>query len=1090
MAITELHLQPVERLPGSTNLHLVVGLPLRNKEDLNNLLQQIYDPASPNYRHYLTPEQFTERFGPTEQDYQTLIAFAQANGLTVSGTHPNRVVLDVEGAVTDIEKAFHVTMRVYNHPTKARTFYAPDVEPSLDLAVPVLHISGLDNYTLPHPMVHQIAVNRVKNAMPNSGSGPSGSYMGKDFRAAYAPGVALTGSGQVVGLLEFDGYYANDITAYEASNGLSSVTLKNVLLDGFNGTPTTGPDSGNAEVALDIEMAISMAPELSKVIVYEAGPSGTPNDILSQMVSDNQAKQLSCSWGWGGGPDATADQLFQQMAAQGQSFFSASGDSDAFVGDTSSQFPSDDPYITQVGGTTLTTTGPGGAYVSETVWNLGFVRTDRSFLGSSGGISTTYSIPSWQQGITMSTNQGSTTMRNVPDVAMVANNISIIADDGQQETVVGTSCPTPLWAAFVALVNQRLVANGQPTVGFINPAIYTIGEVATYTSNFHDVTTGNNEWAASPTKFSAVTGYDLCTGWGTPTGNNLISALTSTVGADLSVTKTASPNPVVMGDDLTYAITVANNGPVTATSVIVTDTLPAGEIFVSVASSQGTSTYVGSTVSCALGSLAPNATDTVQIIVIPTVAGVIANTTTVTADQSDPNLDNNTATVMTTILAPAQLDVSPANYDFGTVATGTTAFATFVVTNTGGAVLTGTATASGDPFNVMSGDSFSVPGSGSASVVASFTPLSLVDFDGDVMFSSNGGSFTNSLTGTGTTNAPLTDSTPPTLNVSTPSDYQVFTNAVITATGVASDASGILSVTVNGVSASVLGINWSAALTLDSGTNTITVIATDGSVNMNTATEVVHAVLTTVIPTNYPPQITAGLSVTNALLQTGSTAVVLADETNAFSVTAIAADGDSLEYQWVFGDGEGSNTTIGTIKHVYTNECGPYSASVTVSDGPASTNSDLVVSVACQMRITSLRVNLDFAKTNSDSCTVLGTFELPANYSFAGKLATLDVGGAEVSFFLPSKDGRGRNGQSTFDKPTYNKKTGMWTVKAQLKNGSWQDAWAGQGLVNANIPSPGVSAQLRVILLIDNEAFVADKSLNYTAKAGKWGTAR
>ena len=200
-AVTELHLQPVGQLSGSTNLYLAVGLPLRNKEELNNLLQQIYDPASPDYRRYLTPEQFTERFGPTEQDYQTLIDFVKANGLAVTGTHPGRVLLDVTGSVASIEKTFHLTMRVYNHPTKTRTFYAPDVEPSVDLAVPVLRISGLDNYTLPHPMLHKVSRARGNGATPNSGSGPSGSYMGKDFRAAYAPGVALTGSGQTIGLV-------------------------------------------------------------------------------------------------------------------------------------------------------------------------------------------------------------------------------------------------------------------------------------------------------------------------------------------------------------------------------------------------------------------------------------------------------------------------------------------------------------------------------------------------------------------------------------------------------------------------------------------------------------------------------------------------------------------------------------------------------------------------------------------------------------------------------------------------------------------------------------------------------------------------
>jgi subtilase family serine protease len=135
--VTESHLQPLGQLPGGTNLYLAVGLPLRNKEELKNMLREIYDPASPHYRQYLTPEQFTERFGPTEQDYQTVIDFMKANGLTVTGRHPNRTLLDVRGSVANIEKTFHLTMRVYQHPTENRTFYAPDVEPSLDLAVPL-----------------------------------------------------------------------------------------------------------------------------------------------------------------------------------------------------------------------------------------------------------------------------------------------------------------------------------------------------------------------------------------------------------------------------------------------------------------------------------------------------------------------------------------------------------------------------------------------------------------------------------------------------------------------------------------------------------------------------------------------------------------------------------------------------------------------------------------------------------------------------------------------------------------------------------------------------------------------------------------
>lgn len=515
-AVARLHLPPVGRLPATDRLNLAIGLPLRNKPGLENLLQQIYDPTSTNYHHYLTPEQFTERFGPTEQDYQALIAFARANGLTVTGEHPNRVLLDVSAKAADVERIFHVTMRVYQHPKEARTFFAPDVEPSMDIALPILHISGLDNYSLPHPNLKKKPANQTAGATAHSGSGPGGAYLGIDFRAAYIPGVSLDGSGQTVGLLEFDGYYPNDIVSYESQAGLPNVPLSNVAVDGG----VSNPGSGDVEVALDIEMVASMAPGVSEVIVYEApNPSPWP-DLLNRIANDNLAKQISCSWG-GGSPDPTSEEIFQQMASQGQSFFNASGDSDAFTG--SVPFPSDSTNITEVGGTTLTTTGPGGAWSSETVWNWGLDKG--SYVGSSGGISTFYGIPSWQANVDMSANQGSTTGRNIPDVAMVADNIFIVADNGQNEFVGGTSAAAPLWAAFIALANQQAAASGQPFVGFINPAIYTIGEGADYPADFHDITTGNNFSSDSPNEFAATSGYDLCTGWGTPNGMNLITAL-------------------------------------------------------------------------------------------------------------------------------------------------------------------------------------------------------------------------------------------------------------------------------------------------------------------------------------------------------------------------------------------------------------------------------------------------------------------------------------------------------------------------------------------------------------------------------------
>src|SRR5208283_3028022 len=373
--------------------------------------------------------------------------------------------------------------------------------------------------------------------------GQGGSYMGNDFRAAYVPGVTLTGAGQTVGLFELSsGYYQSDITAYETNAGLPNVPVTAVLLDGYN--PTNSGYGANNEVSLDIEMAISMAPGLTGVNVYEGI---APNDILNRMATDDSAMQLSVSWTY---PiSATTEQIFMEVGAQGQSCFNSSGDSDAYSGTVPT--PADDPNITIVVGTTLTTTGPNGAWVSETVWNY------YDGTGGGGGISTVYNIPSWQQGISMTVNQGSTSARNLPDVALTANNVLVIyGGNGTRESGAGTSCAAPLWAGFTALVNQQALMTWWPTVGFINPAIYAMGKGSnslSYTSLFHDITTGNNTSSTSMTKFFAVPGYDLCTGWGTPAGQSLINAL-------------ATPDPLGIQPSAGFTASGGSGGPFTLTS--------------------------------------------------------------------------------------------------------------------------------------------------------------------------------------------------------------------------------------------------------------------------------------------------------------------------------------------------------------------------------------------------------------------------------------------------------------------------------------------------------------------------------------------
>jgi hypothetical protein len=515
------HLSPIGRLPATNRLNLAIGLPLRNQAALQLLLHQLYDPASTNFHRYLTPDQFTARFGPTEADYQAVIDFAHAQGFAVTRTHANRVLLDVNASVADVERAFHITLRTYRHPVEPRDFFAPDTDPSVPDTLPVLAITGLSDYARPRPMLQPRPA--AAAGQPALGSGQGGSLLGHDFRKAYAPGAAPAGFGQMVGLFELDGYDPNDIFAYEAQAGLPNVPLQNVLIDGFDGVPGFDAD----EVCLDIEMTMSMATNLAAVVVFE----GTNwDDVLNTMVSSNQIKQFSSSWGFGSGPDPTTDEIFQQMGAQGQSFFQASGDGDAWTSPIWQ--PSESSYVTSVGGTTLTMSGFGVAYVEEQVWNWGNIGTPwggngltNDFWGSGGGVSTDYSIPDWQTNVNMTTNLGSTTQRNIPDVALTADNVYVTYGSGSEGIFGGTSCAAPLWAGFMALVNEQLTGMDNPSVGFANPAIYALGESSNYATAFHDITAGNNTWSGSPNLYYAVPGYDLCTGWGTPNGVGFINAL-------------------------------------------------------------------------------------------------------------------------------------------------------------------------------------------------------------------------------------------------------------------------------------------------------------------------------------------------------------------------------------------------------------------------------------------------------------------------------------------------------------------------------------------------------------------------------------
>jgi subtilase family serine protease len=505
----------IGHLPANQIMNLDIVLPLRNSAGLETLLADIYDPTSASYKHFLTVPEFTAKFGPTQEDYDAVVKFAQLNGLTVTGGSRDGMEVQVKGPVSAVETAFHVRLNAYQHPSEDRTFYGPDTEPSTDLAFNLWHVSGLDNFSIPHTMLvkksdyaaaHGISPEDVvKHA--TTGSGPSASFLGSDMRAAYYGGTALTGAGQNLGLFEYEGTDLADLTTYFKTVGQTNNVP--VTLLSTDGTSTACVDTraggrcDDTEQTLDMTQAIGMAPGLSSLVMYIGS---TDTAIISAMTTHNPLPTtIGCSWGWTPADPSTLDPYFEKMAAQGQNFFAASGDSSTWSS-RNEAWPADDAYVVSVGGTDLVTASAAGPWKSETAW------TD-----SGGGISPDkIAIPSWQKlaGVINSTNKGSTTYRNGPDVSANANfTFYTCADQKACEAneYGGTSFAAPMWAGYIALVNQELAAQGKSTIGFINPTIYAQNVTSTYATDFHDITSGKSG------SYSATTGYDLVTGWGSPT---------------------------------------------------------------------------------------------------------------------------------------------------------------------------------------------------------------------------------------------------------------------------------------------------------------------------------------------------------------------------------------------------------------------------------------------------------------------------------------------------------------------------------------------------------------------------------------------
>ena len=511
MAVLEHEAALVGHADPEMHMPLSVALPMRNQDELYKTLAAIYDPHSPQYKHYLTLAEFTQRFGPTQTDYSKTVNFFQSSGLEVKALSANRYIVDIDGPVSAIERVFHIRLNLYRHPTENRSFIAPDREPTLDFNVPVLHVTGLDNFTLPRPRL--VGPREPEGGMRATGSGPGGNFIGSDMRAAYYGGSALRGAGQAVGLMEFEGIDKGDIGLYWNTVHQSlHVKIYGVATDGS--LPVYCTKCDDSEQLLDIDYAISMAPGLSYLTFYV---SANPVSILNAMATDTSILQFSTSWGWGEN-FATEDPIYKEMATQGQTFLTASGDSPTLS--AAGPWPEEDANMTAVGGTDLVTKSAGGAYKSETAWS-----------DSASGPSLDHSIEiePYQLPFINASNKGSYTLRNVSDVSANANFDMYICATFQVKSVYtrdcqggwgGTSFASPIWAGFIALANEAAEDDGNRPVGAINPIIYPNSSTSSlYSKMFHDVTHGKSG------KYPAVEGYDLATGLGSPNGQGLINVL-------------------------------------------------------------------------------------------------------------------------------------------------------------------------------------------------------------------------------------------------------------------------------------------------------------------------------------------------------------------------------------------------------------------------------------------------------------------------------------------------------------------------------------------------------------------------------------
>lgn len=541
----------------NTPVNLLVGLHPRNEANLKSYVDALSRKHSTTEHRYLTPAQVTTAFAPLPGSQSALVAYMQQAGFSESQTYRHHLLIGFTGTIGEAENAFHIQINNYRTPG-GREFYAPASDPSVPtaLATVIQSVTGLDSARVySHPPIVSRKHASTSNALSNSSGcmaaqpGPSYSYylpnqIATAYNLAGLYNAGFRGEGQIVALYELDNYVPSDISTYTKCYGGSSVPISRIAVN--SGAPTT-PGQGAIEVELDMELVLSAAPHLAALRIYEAANDSV--DALaewSRIISD-AVPIVSTSWGscesnsFAQALYIQENTLFMVAAAQGQSIFAASGDlgsndcGNATPTTPSVDDPASQPYVTGVGGTTLKITA-GNTYGSEMAWNSG------NGTASGGGISSLWSMPGWQAGpgvisATSSANpcgaSAGNYCREVPDVALNADPATgyeifctAVAPGGSGPcnpgtawiSIGGTSAGAPMWAAMIALANEKSLHDGNFNLGFLNPLLYQIGQNnsgTSYGNDFNDVKVGNNYTTADGNnEYQATPNYDMVTGLG------------------------------------------------------------------------------------------------------------------------------------------------------------------------------------------------------------------------------------------------------------------------------------------------------------------------------------------------------------------------------------------------------------------------------------------------------------------------------------------------------------------------------------------------------------------------------------------------